>query len=326
MARKLRVESEGGIYHVISRGNYRADVFRADQTKQAFLKCLDEACAKTGWRVHAWCLMSNHYHLALETPGANLAGGMRWLQGTFAVRFNRLRAERGHLFQGRYKSLMVDPDEGLGPLCHYIHLNPVRAKICSMLKLADWCWSSLFWITHPKCRLPWFSPETALRHAGTLADTSTGRRKYLSYLDWLQEDQPAQKAFKFDTMSTGWAIGSMAFKKELVAEHRDAAAALKRGDRETAELAEAVRQDALTAALGQIGKNRADLIRDGKSEPWKVALAVALKRQTIATNRWLGENLNLGALHEVSRKVSSWSQRSDASLDQVLRNTTIHKV
>ena len=120
MARKLRLESEGGIYHVISRGNYRAPVFRADKTKAAFLNCLDEACAKTGWRVHAWCLMSNHYHLAVETPRANLVEGMRWLQGTFSVRFNRLRQESGHLFQGRYKSLLVDPVGGLGPLCHYI--------------------------------------------------------------------------------------------------------------------------------------------------------------------------------------------------------------
>ncbi len=91
MARKLRVEYEGAIYHVISRGNYRADVFRSDKTKEAFLACLDEACTKAGWLVHAWCVMSNHYHLCLETPAANLVDGMRWLQCTFSVRFNRYR-------------------------------------------------------------------------------------------------------------------------------------------------------------------------------------------------------------------------------------------
>jgi putative transposase len=319
MARKLRIEAEGAVYHIISRGNYRADVFRSEKTKLAFLKCLDEACTKTGWRVHAWCLMSNHYHLAVETPGANLVDGMRWLQGTFTIRFNRLRAERGHLFQGRYKSLMVDPGEGLGPLCHYIHLNPVRANICSMAQLADWQWSSLTWITHPKSRRPWFSAEAALNHAGNLADTTTGRSKYLEYLDWLQEDEPTQKAFKFDTMSTGWAIGSTEFKKDLVAEHRDAMAALKRGDREAAELAEAVRQDALAAALRQMRKGRVDLLREGKSEPWKVALAAALKRQTTVTNRWLGENLHLGALHEVSRKIGRWTKNPDPALERKLR-------
>ena len=130
MARPLRMESEAGVYHVLNRGNYRAAIFRTEKAKAAFLKCLDEACGKTGWRVHAWCIMSNHYHLALSTPRANLVDGMRWLQGTFSVRFNRLRKEYGHLFQCRYKSLVVDPGEPLGPLCHDIHLNPVRARLC----------------------------------------------------------------------------------------------------------------------------------------------------------------------------------------------------
>lgn len=310
MARKLRLESEGGIYHVINRGNYRAAIFQQAKTKAAFLKCLDEACAKTGWRVHAWCVMSNHYHLAVETPQANLVDGMRWLQGTFSVRFNRLRNERGHLFQGRYKSLMVDPAEGLGALCHYIHLNPVRAKICSMPQLPEWSWSSLSWLMNPRKRLPWFEPQAALVHAGGLADTAAGRRKYVGYLDWLQEDAPARKALKFESMSSGWAIGSMQFKKQLVDEHREAAAALRKGDSETSNLAEARRQDALAAALHTAGRKREDLIRSGKSEPWKLMLAAELKTMTTATNRWLGENLNLGTLYEVSRKLNAWANRS----------------
>src|SRR5262245_47888671 len=110
MPRKLRLEYEGAVYHVISRGNYRSDVFARDSTKAAFLKCLDEACVKAKWVVHAWCVMSNHYHLCLETPQPNLVLGMRWLQATFALRFNRLRNERGHLFQGRYKALLVAPE------------------------------------------------------------------------------------------------------------------------------------------------------------------------------------------------------------------------
>ncbi len=268
MARKLRLESEGGIYHVINRGNYRAAIFQQARTKQAFLKCLDEACAKTGWRVHAWCVMSNHYHLAVETPQGNLADGMRWLQGTFSVRFNRLRNERGHLFQSRYKSLAVDPGEGLGPLCHYIHLNPIRAKLCTLSGLAEWRWSSFSWLMNPKLRPSWFVPETALAHAGGLADTAAGRRRYGEYLDWLQDDEPARKAFKFDSMSKGWVIGSRQFKQGLVAEHREAAAALKRGDAELVDLAEVVRQDALAEALRKAGKKREDLVRDGKSVPW----------------------------------------------------------
>lgn len=135
MARRLRMESTSGVYHVLNRGNYRLDIFRLEKTKAAFLQCVDEACERTAWRVHAWCLMSNHYHLAISTPRANLVEGMRWLQGTFALRFNRFRGERGHLFQGRYKSLLVDPADGLGALCHYIHLNPVRAHLCAVTGL-----------------------------------------------------------------------------------------------------------------------------------------------------------------------------------------------
>lgn len=311
MARKLRLESEGGVYHVINRGNYRASIFQQTRTKQAFLECLDEACGKTGWRVHAWCVMSNHYHLAVETPQANLVDGMRWLQGTFSVRFNRLRNERGHLFQSRYKSLMVDPGEGLGPLCHYIHLNPVRAKICALTRLAEWPWSSLSWLLNPKLRRSWFAPETALAHAGDVADTAVGRRKYMEYLDWLQTDEPAQKAFKFDSMSKGWVIGSRQFKQGLVVEHREAAAALKRGDAEMVDLAEAMRQDALAAVLREVGKKREDLVREGKSEPWKIEIAAELRATTTATNRWLGENLNLGVLHEVSRKLNARLKRAD---------------
>jgi REP element-mobilizing transposase RayT len=145
MARKLRMESEAGVYHVLNRGNYRAAIFRSGKTKTAFLQCLDEACRRTDWLVHAWCIMSNHYHLAISTPRANLVGGMCWLQGTFANRFNRFRGEHGHLFQGRYKSLVVDPDEGLGPLCHYIHLNPVRAGLCEVSALRTYDWTSLHW-------------------------------------------------------------------------------------------------------------------------------------------------------------------------------------
>jgi putative transposase len=309
MARKLRVEMEGGVYHIIARGNYRAAVFAKENTKEAFLKCLDEACVKTGWRVHAWCVMSNHYHLAVETPQANLAAGMRWLQGTFSARFNRLRNERGHLFQGRYKSLVVDPQDGLGALCHYIHLNPIRAKLCPIGRLPDWRWSGASWVAEPKRRLPWFVATSCLAHSGDLADTPAGRRKYFEYLDWLQEDASAQRALKFESMASGWAIGPVGFKKAVLGEHREAAAALKRGDPETTNLAEMVRQDALAEALRLAGRKREDLFQAGKSEPWKLDIAAKLKATTTATNRWLGENLNLGALHEVSRKLNRWERQ-----------------
>ncbi|MGH8018219.1 MAG: transposase [Opitutaceae bacterium] len=319
VTRKLRMEEEGGIFHVINRGNYRSWIFRSEKTKAAFLKCLDQTCEKTGWRVHAWCLMSNHYHLAVETPRPNLADGMRWLQGAFALRFNRLRKQRGHLFQGRYKSLIVEPGAGLGSLCHYIHLNAVRAKLCSAKDLAMWPWSSMNWLIHPKKRPAWHDPFAALEHAGGLKDTGAGRRKYIEYLAWLAENEPARKEMQFETMSAGWAIGSVAFKKELAQEHAVAAAHVPEVQADLAKAREATWEEFLDRMLKRLGKSRADLANEGKSVEWKLAISAALKTHATVTNRWLAETLHMGNMHEVSRKVSAWSRRPATSLSKKLQ-------
>ena len=108
MARKLRLEFPGAIYHLINRGNYRSWIFADEKSKAAFESCLLEACERSAWLLHAFVVMSNHYHLAVETPQGNLIAGMQWLQSTFANRFNAFRGEHGHLFQGRYKCLIVE--------------------------------------------------------------------------------------------------------------------------------------------------------------------------------------------------------------------------
>jgi len=291
---------------VLNRGNYRAAIFRQDRTKQAFLKCLDEACAKTGWRVHAWCLMSNHYHLAISTPEANLVEGMRWLQCTFALRFNRFRGERGHLFQGRYKSLAVDPDEGLGPLSHYIHLNPVRARLCSVSALRNYRWTSLRWLVDPRLRPTWYEPLPALRHAGDLVDGTAGRARYLAYLEWLAEDEPARKRQRFDQMAKGWAIGTKEFVQSLSREQRELRGQGRRLALQMRETHEALWRDELERLLSAQRRTPADLVAASKSADWKLALAAVLKSRTTATNRWLAINLSLGNLHETSRKISAW--------------------
>jgi putative transposase len=325
MARTLRLEAEGGVYHLINRGNYRADVFGDEGARKAFLECLAQACERTGWVVHAWCVMSNHFHLAVETPQANLVEGMRWLEGTYATRFNRFRTERGHLFQGRYKSLIVDPFEGLGPLCHYIHLNPARAGLCSAPELPQWPWTSLRWIVQPRLRAAWFRAEAALVHAGGLSDTPAGRRKYVEYLEWLAENEPARKELNFERMSRGWVIGGKAFKQEVVGEHRSAASALERGDRELDEARNALLEDRLDKLLARMGRTRSDAQRATKFEDWKVAVAAAMKASTTATNRWLSAALHMGSMYEVSRRVSAWMRAPDREMAHKLGITTNHK-
>lgn len=319
MARAPRFEGEGALYHVINRGNYRADIFRSQGTKAAFLECLAEACEKSAWVLHAWCVMSNHYHLALETPAANLVEGMQWLQGTFATRFNRLRKESGHLFQGRYKSLVVDPGDGMGPLSHYIHLNPVRAGLCSVEELGDRPWTSLRLLLDPKARPKWYAPEAFLGHAGSLADTAAGRTRYLKYLGWLAEDEPARKAMRFEQMSKGWVIGTAGFKKDLIKEQRAMAAALARGDLDVQGLREQELRQCLGELLKTSGRTVRDVTKEAKSAAWKVELAAAMKAQTTVTNRWLGEHLNMGGLHEVSRRVSAWQRQNRPHRDSLLK-------
>ena len=148
MPRQTRMESAGAFYHVLNRGNYRQEVFTVGQSGEQFERTLFEACGRFGWRLHAYVLMSNHYHLALETPEPNLAVGMQWLQSTFANRFNRIVQERGHVFQGRFKSLVVEDVSALLAVVNYIHLNPVRAGHVTVADLRDYAMSSFpkyFW-------------------------------------------------------------------------------------------------------------------------------------------------------------------------------------
>src|SRR5881409_3974373 len=145
MPRKLRIEYPGAVYHVMNRGDRREPIFRDEEDRQRFLSTLAEACDKTGWQVHALCLMSNHFHLVVETPRGNLVAGMKWFLGTYTGRFNRRHKLFGHLFSGRYQSLIVD-GSGHGYLrtvCDYVHLNPVRANLLSpRQKLRAYRWSS----------------------------------------------------------------------------------------------------------------------------------------------------------------------------------------
>lgn len=299
MARKLRIEAAGGCYHVLNRGNYRADVFGDDGAKQAFLKCLGETCEKTGWRVHAWCVMTNHYHVALETPAPNLVAGMQWLQGTFATRFNRLRRESGHIFQGRYKALVVEPGAALGALCHYIHLNPVRAGIVAVEALENWPWSSFRWMQRARERTAWFTPVATLESVGTLADTPAGRRSYRDYLAWLSAQTVEQQRLGFDRMSKGWALGSKEFKQELMTDEKNRLTALELGTAETLEARELAWAKEVNRLKTQLGVK--PTAAKAKSADWKVAVAAIMKERTTAPNRWLAEHLEMGSMFTVSR-------------------------
>ena len=301
MARKLRIEYKDALYHVINRGNYRADLFASDGAREAFEKCLWEACDKTGWRIHAYVIMRNHYHLALETPNGDLVAGMKWLQATFANRFNRFRTERGHVFQGRYQAIILEGAHALGSVCHYIHLNPVRAKIVTATELAGFRWASSYWLNQPRKRPPALSLEAALADAGSLADTPAGRGKYLAYLDWLATDTAEQKARNFEKMSRGWAHGTKGFKVALIQDLNTARRVGPAEEADTAEVRELHWEEIVVRCLKKLREADTDPTTAKKATPWKVALANHLKQTTTATNPWIARRLHMGAPDGVSR-------------------------
>jgi REP element-mobilizing transposase RayT len=138
MARPLRVEYPGAYYHVISRGNNQEKIFLNDRDKQKFLEYLGKANERFSIIIHTYCLMSNHFHLLVQTPEPNLSRAMQWINVSYATYFNRKRGRYGHLFQGRFKAILIDADGYLKHLSRYIHVNPVRAKIVSTPSKYQW--------------------------------------------------------------------------------------------------------------------------------------------------------------------------------------------
>ena len=139
MARPLRLEYAGALYHVTSRGDRREDIYRDDEDREEWLAVLAEVCERFNWVLHAWCQMTNHYHILVETIDGNLSRGMRQLNGVYTQRFNRRHGEVGHLYQGRYKAILVQKESYLQELTRYVVLNPLRRMV---EKLEDWPWSS----------------------------------------------------------------------------------------------------------------------------------------------------------------------------------------
>src|SRR5438093_12343929 len=187
MARKLRVQYPDAIYHVMNRGDRREAIFKDDADRHRWLETLGECCEKTDWQVHAYCLMSNHFHLVLETPKANLVAGMKWFLGTYTSRFNRRHKLFGHLFSGRYKPLIVDGSGGgyLRTVCDYVHLNPVRAKLLRAgVALESFRWSSYAEYLKPLTKRPkWLRVDRLLGEKRIPKDSAAGRGEFARQME-----------------------------------------------------------------------------------------------------------------------------------------------
>lgn len=178
MARPIRLEFPGAIYHVTTRGNGGDDIFIDDQDRVQFLTVLGEVVARSGWLVHAYVLMDNHYHLLIETPGGNLSRGMRQLNGVYTQRFNSVHGSGGRVFQGRFKAVLVERDGALLELCRYLVLNPLRLK--AVKNISRYRWSS-YRATAGEVQAPvWLSTDWLLGHFGR--SSSVAQRKYAEFV------------------------------------------------------------------------------------------------------------------------------------------------
>jgi REP element-mobilizing transposase RayT len=295
MARKLRVEYPGAIYHVMNRGDRREPIFKDELDRRRFVETFGEACAKTSWQVRAYCPMENHFHLVIETPLANLVAGMKWFPGTYTSRFNRRHKLFGHLFSGRYKALIVDRSGNgyLRTVCDYVHLNPVRAKLLTdeqPLRSYPWC-SYGHYLQAPAKRPAWLRVERLLGEMGIPKDSTAGRRQFeLGMEERRQRDEPEQ----WKSVERGWCMGDEEFRQELL-EQMESKFGRHHGGPEREETAAAGAERMLAEELKRRGWASDQLAGRRKGDLEKVKIARRLRKETTMTLDWIAERLNMGA-------------------------------
>jgi len=295
MARKLRVQYPGAIYHVMNRGDRREPIFHDDKDRQLFLQTLGEACEKTGWHIHAWCLMPNHFHLVMETPKANLVAGMKWFLGAYTGRFNRRHKLFGHLFSGRYKALIVD-GSGTGYLktvSDYVHLNPARAKLLGIeQKLATYPWSSLrSYLQSPRKRPGWLRVGRLLGEHGIPCDSPAGRLEFGRRMELRRRAEDGSGQFK--GVRRGWCLGDKAFRKELLGQMKEQMKEHHFGE-ERAETEQEEAEEIVREGMKRLGWKEADLEARRKGDREKLKLAVRLREETTVTVKWIADRLRMG--------------------------------
>ena len=218
MARPLRIEVENGLYHVTVRGWERRSIVRSDRDREDWLRLLDKTATRCGWRVFAWVLMTNHFHLYLRTPQPNLSAGMHDLNSGYASLFNRRHRRVGSLFQGRFKAILVEDDSHSWELSRYVHLNPVRAKMVD--RPEDYLWGSYPAFLDRRKSPEWLDWTTVvLEHGNSL---SAARRAYRRFVE-AGIDQSLKSPFK--SAYGGMLLGSESWiekmRSMLASEHDD---------------------------------------------------------------------------------------------------------
>ena len=315
----------------MSRGDRREAIYLDDHDRETFLRTLSEVYERTGWVIHAYVLMGNHYHLLLETPEPNLVAGMKWFQGTYTQRFNGRHRLPGHLFQGRYKALMIDPEEPeyFVRVSTYIHLNPFRASLAGRpdQPLGLYRWSSYPSYLQPRRRRPkWLYTERVLEGLHIEQDQARGRRLYEEYIEACMSSYRKTKGKgelneEWKPIRRGWCLGAEDFRERML-EKLDGV--LTKGQRESYHGSskrahdERAAEEMLRRGLAVL-ELTVDEVRDLKNvDLRKQALAWMVKTRSVVTHEWVSKRLGMGHRMNVTRALQRM-QQSDRSVRRIRR-------
>ena len=330
MARPLRIQYPGAVYHVMARGNHGQGIFQDDRDRQCFLETLGEACEKTGWRIHAYVLMGNHYHLLVETPEGNLVEGMKWVQGAYTQRYNCRHKLFGHLFQGRYKAVIVDgqDDEAYFPVVStYIHLNPARAGLIRIgaERLKRYRWSSYPWyLNRAGKRAGWLSTGRVM---GSLGFGPKDVKGYEAYIEGRVLELGSKAGRKeldeaWKALRRGWYVGDEGFADKLK-EHLGLAMKGRRRESHSGEAKaahdEAAAERELQRAFRALGLDEGLVERLPKGAAEKVVAAWWLRRKTTVSLRWVSERLGMGHYSRVTQAIRRAERQPGRKIKQIKR-------
>ncbi len=327
MARPLRIQYPGAVYHVMARGNHGQEIFQDDRDRRCFLETLGEACEKTGWRIHAYVLMGNHYHLLVETPEGNLVEGMKWVQGAYTQRYNSRHKLFGHLFQGRYKAVIVDgQDEAYFPVVStYIHLNPARTGLIRIgaERLKRYRWSSYPWyLNRAGKRAGWLSPERVMGSLGFGPKDVKGYEAYIEgrVLELGSKAGRKELEEEWQALRRGWYVGDEGFAEKLK-EHLVRVMKGRRRESHSGEAKaahdEAVAERELQRAFRALGLNEGMVEGLPKGAAEKVVLAWWLRRRTTVSLRWVSERLGMGHYSRVTQAIRRAERRPGRKIKQI---------
>lgn len=311
MPRKPRIEYAGAVYHAMNRGDQGDQIFKDKLDYENFLSVLGECCKKSGWVVHAYVLMPNHFHILLETPQPTLVQGMKWFLGTYTQKYNRRHGLKGHAFQGRYKAVLIESERGgyFETVSTYIHLNPARAGMLStgVPDLSQYHWNSYNLYAGAGERPAWLEVRRVLGNLG-LKDDRHGREGYRTYMRDRVKELRTRRGKKMYQMAWkqirhGWCVGGSEFEeflldklKGVVKENKRESYSGEAIDKHDETEAEAL----VRSGMKVLGITEDDSANQRKGSRDKCLLAWLVQEKTLASQSWVSARLMMGAASMVS--------------------------